>query len=183
MDLFLRDAEKLTLRFAALVEEHLVEDVLDEAESGDVTTTQIAALRYIERHVPAYVGELSFGLAISPPAATKTVDRLVAKGLVDRREDPDDRRQHLLTVTEAGQGLLDRVKRVQQDRLSAIMARMEEGDRKAFIRGVRGFMTAAFFVENDLIGRSCERCGSECFESCVVNQAHVALYGQAIQPV
>lgn len=183
MDLFLRDAEKLALRFAALVQEHLVEDALGEADSGDVTPTQVAALRYIERHVPAFVGELSFGLAISPPAATKTVDRLVAKGLVGRREDPDDRRQHLLTVTEAGQDLLDRVKRVGQDRLSAIMGRMEEADRTAFVRGVRGFMTAAFFVDHELIGRSCERCGCECFESCVVNQAHVALYGQTIQPV
>lgn len=183
MDLFLRDAEKLTLRFAALVQEHLVEDALVEARSGDVTSTQVAALRYIERHVPAFVGELSSGLGISPPAATKTVDRLVAKGLVDRREDPDDRRQHLLTVTEAGRELLDRVKRVQQERLSAILGRMDEADRKAFIRGIRGFMSAAFFVETDLVGRACERCGSECFESCVVNQAHVALYGQVIQPV
>ncbi len=183
MDLFLRDADKLALRFAALVQEHLVEDVLDQAEAGDVTSTQIAALRYIERHLPAYVGELSYGLAISPPAATKTVDRLVAKGLVDRREDPDDRRQHILTVTDPGLELLGRVKHVGEDRLSAIMGRMEEADRIAFIRGVRGFMSAAFFVENNLIGRSCERCGCECFESCVVNQAHVALYGQVIKPV
>ncbi len=183
MDLFLRDAEKLALRFSALVQDFLVEGVLASAEAGDVTATQVAALRYIDRHVPAFVGELSFGLAITPPAATKTVDRLVGKGLVDRREDPDDRRQHLLTLTEAGSALLERIKKVQQDRLGAVLGRMEEAERKALVRGLRGFMTAAFFASNDLVGRTCERCGADCFESCVINQAHVALYGQVIQPV
>ena len=183
MDLFLRDAEKLALRFAALVEDYLVEDVLGEAEAGDVTATQVGALRYIGRHVPAYVGELSFGLSITPPAATKTVDRLVAKGLVDRREDPGDRRQHTLTLTDGGQALLDRVKRAQQERLSGVLGRMEEAERKALIRGLRGFLTAAFLTDNGLVARTCERCGSDCFESCVINQAHIALYGEVIKPV
>ncbi|MBM3266700.1 MAG: MarR family transcriptional regulator [Candidatus Sericytochromatia bacterium] len=183
MDLLLRDADKLALRFGALVQEYLVEGVLEAAAAGDVTATQVAALRYIERHVPAFVGELSFGLSITPPAATKTVDRLVGKGLVDRREDPEDRRQHLLTLTAAGQDLLDRVKSAQADRLGAVLGRMEEAERKALIRGLRGFMTAAFMTSNDLVGRTCERCGSECFESCVINQAHLAIYGQIIQPV
>jgi DNA-binding MarR family transcriptional regulator len=183
VDLLLRDAEKLALRFGALVQEFLVESAIEASDAGDVTATQVGALRYIERHVPAFVGELSFGLSITPPAATKTVDRLVAKGLVERREDPDDRRQHLLTLTEAGQALLDRVKREQAERLGAVLGRMEEAERKALVRGLRGFMTAAFLASHDLVGRTCERCGSECFESCVINQAHVALYGQVIQPV
>jgi DNA-binding MarR family transcriptional regulator len=183
MDLFLRDAEKLALRFCALVQEYLVEDALSAAEASDTTATQVSALRYIARHVPAHVGEMSFGLAISPPAATKTVDRLVQKGLVDRREDPEDRRQHLLTLTETGEALLSRVREQQELRLGEILERMAEADRKAFVKGLRGFMTAAFMTENALVTRTCERCGSDCFESCIINQAHLALYNQAIQPV
>lgn len=185
MDLFHRDAEKLVERFSELIREYLGDGAiaLAQGDDTDVTSPQIAALRFVDRHEPAYVGHLSAGLSITPPAATKAVDRLVVKGLVDRREDPGDRRQHLLTVTQTGRDLLDRLRVVRQERLSAVLFRMQESERKALLRGLRGFMTAALLSEPDLIASTCERCGIECFEACVINQAHLALYGQVISPV
>lgn len=183
MDLFLRDAEKLIGRFAVLVREYLAQGALDDADAGDVTLSQVLALRYVKRHDPAFVGELSTALGISPPAATKAVERLVGKGLVDRREDPDDRRQHPLTITRQGQDLLDRLDKGEAERLSNVLSRMTDSDQKALIRGLRGFMTATFLLQHDLIAKTCERCGSACFESCVINQAHWALHGSNIQPV
>ncbi len=182
MDMHLRDVEMLGDLFAEVVGDHLGLGMLAEAEAGDVTLTQISALRYVARHSPTYVGRLSAGLAISFPAATKAVDRLVAKKLLDRRGDPDDRRKEGLAVTEAGQALLDRVQKVRTRRLEGVLERMESAERRALTRALRGFLTSAFLTDNALVARTCERCGCDCFDACVVYQAHVALYGEAISP-
>ena len=53
------------------------------------------------------LGESSMGLiadfcAIDRTTLTRTVDQLVAAGLVQRKEHPEDRRQMLASLTEAG---------------------------------------------------------------------------------
>ncbi|MBI6545867.1 MAG: winged helix-turn-helix transcriptional regulator [Cyanobacteria bacterium NC_groundwater_1444_Ag_S-0.65um_54_12] len=185
MDLLLRDAQKLVERFAELVRAILEREPSNqenagEIETGAITPAQLAALQYIGRHAPAYVGGLSDGLAISYPAATKTVDRLVNKSLVRRYDDPRDRRLTTLALTPEGSELLDRAKRLRHERLSSVLGRMADGDHKALLRGLRGFLTTAFLIDHELIGQICERCGNECYENCVINQAHLALYGSAI---
>ncbi len=182
METHLRDVEMLGDLFAEVVGDHLGDGMLAEAEAGDVTLTQISALRYVARHAPTYVGRLSAGLGISFPAATKAVDRLVAKNLVDRRGDPDDRRKEGLAVTDEGRALLARVQTVRTQRLGGVLERMEPAERRALTRALRGFLTSAFLSDNSLVARTCERCGCDCFETCVVYQAHVALYGEAISP-
>jgi DNA-binding MarR family transcriptional regulator len=182
-DRALREAEKLIGRFAWVIEQWLREDPVAEATEGELTRPQWEALRYVGQHDPAFVGQLSSGLGISPPAATKAIDRLHAKGLIDRREDPQDRRQHLLTVTEDGLRHLDAVSGRQAERLSGVLGRLDPGDKRALLKGLRAFLTSAYGQDHPLVERSCERCGVGCFEACVVNQAHVALYGTPIARV
>ena len=45
-------------------------------------------------------------LAVSPPSVTAVVDGLVARGLVERRPDPEDRRRLTLLLTRDGAKLL-----------------------------------------------------------------------------
>lgn len=45
-------------------------------------------------------------LAVSPPSVTAVVDGLVARGLVERRSDPEDRRRLTLLLTRDGAKLL-----------------------------------------------------------------------------
>ena len=45
-------------------------------------------------------------LAVSPPSVTAVVDGLVARGLVERRDDPEDRRRLTLLLTRDGKRLL-----------------------------------------------------------------------------
>jgi DNA-binding MarR family transcriptional regulator len=44
---------------------------------------------------------------VTSGAITHRVDRLVAKGLVSRETDPDNRRSVLITLTGAGRALVD----------------------------------------------------------------------------
>ncbi|WP_051647383.1 MarR family winged helix-turn-helix transcriptional regulator [Paracidovorax oryzae] len=48
-------------------------------------------------------------LGIEGPTLIRTLDQLVAAGLVERRDDPADRRARTLHLTEAGKAILARI--------------------------------------------------------------------------
>ncbi len=49
------------------------------------------------------VSEIGGQMGVTNAAASQAVDRLVHLGLIERTEDPDDRRAKRLTLTQAGQ--------------------------------------------------------------------------------
>ena len=59
-------------------------------------------------------------LAVSPPSVTAVVDGLVARGLVERRDDPEDRRRLTLLLTRDGKRLLATADAASEARLDEI---------------------------------------------------------------
>ena len=69
----------------------------------DLTLQQLRALMEVAKD-PGLAGHTLGGrLGVGAPTASGIIDRLVEKGLVQRTEDPDDRRVRRVTLTEAGQ--------------------------------------------------------------------------------
>jgi len=64
-------------------------------EELDLSLTQVKALCALSRNELS-VKELAERLGLSLPGASRAVDALVARELLDRREDPEDRRQKRL---------------------------------------------------------------------------------------
>lgn len=182
-DVILRDAETLFGLFSDLTHRVLVTEILPDLADLDLTPAQAEALLFLVRHDPACVGDLADGLDVSYPAATKAVDRLVAKGLVTRKESERDRRQSELTVTDAGREVIVRMRLARRQRLETIFARMAPDDQRALLKGLKGFIAAGFMTDKDLIASTCQRCGVDCFEDCIVNQSHLAFLGTEITGV
>lgn len=76
--------------------------------SFDITVEQFHVLRYVRRGRDS-ISELATAKNISRPAISQAVDVLVKKGLVERVQSTTDRRYVELTLTEAGNSLLDTV--------------------------------------------------------------------------
>jgi DNA-binding MarR family transcriptional regulator len=74
-------------------------------ERFQMTEEQFQVLRRI-RKGSASVSALADAGGTSRSAVSKAVDALVNKGLVSRRQDPDDRRNIPLSLTEEGQRVL-----------------------------------------------------------------------------
>jgi DNA-binding MarR family transcriptional regulator len=66
---------------------------------------------------------------VHPSNATRTCDRLVAAGLLDRRDNPADRRHLLLTLTDAGRELVDAVMDRRRAAIGQILRAMPAADR------------------------------------------------------
>jgi DNA-binding MarR family transcriptional regulator len=66
------------------------------------------------------IGELAERLRVRHNSAVGLVDRLVAQGLLDRRTNPDDRRQVLVGPTERGSELLEQLAAAHRDEILRI---------------------------------------------------------------
>ena len=88
-----------------VVREHFVRTVA----SFDLSVTQAQALRCLEPGRPLPMGEVAEQLKCDPSNITGVVDRLEARGLVERRAAPHDRRVKSLVLTEQGAALRERL--------------------------------------------------------------------------
>ncbi len=80
-------------------------------EPEDVTLQQYNVLRILRGAGATGLPTLEVGRRMieKQPGVTRLIDRLVRKGLVDRLQDPEDRRRMLCTLTSEGLALLTRI--------------------------------------------------------------------------
>lgn len=80
------------------------------ADAGEeVTLTQYRSLVVLASRGPQGVAALAEAVAVTPPTASRLVDRLVKKGMVRRRTDRQDRRQVRIALSDSGRELIDAV--------------------------------------------------------------------------
>jgi DNA-binding MarR family transcriptional regulator len=73
---------------------------------------------------------LGSSLGILPSRLVILVDELDERGLIERRDDPDDRRTYQLFVTEKGRQALEAIGRVARAHQDALCAALSEDERQ-----------------------------------------------------
>jgi DNA-binding MarR family transcriptional regulator len=81
------------------------------ASEFDLSPTQVHVLRLLQPGTPVPMGRLACGLGCDASNITGVVDRLEARGLVERRAGERDRRVKVLVVTDQGLELRRRLLR------------------------------------------------------------------------
>jgi DNA-binding MarR family transcriptional regulator len=79
-------------------------------EVADLTPTQLSALSTVSRDGPLRLGDLAAAERIAPSTLTRLVSALEDRGLVARSPVAGDARAWLVSVTELGTVMLDRVR-------------------------------------------------------------------------
>ncbi|MEZ5217590.1 MAG: MarR family transcriptional regulator [Ilumatobacteraceae bacterium] len=100
-------------------------------ERSSSSTSETAATR-----------DLAVELGIRASSATRLCDRLVAKELVDRAVSDRDRRESVLTLSDAGRALVDQVMLRRREELRAIVRRMSGEELDAAVAGLGAFRRA-----------------------------------------
>jgi DNA-binding MarR family transcriptional regulator len=88
------------------------------------------------------LNELAETLYITPSTASRTVDDLVRKGLVERRQDPADRRAIRLSLTLPGQALYEALRRHLIQRQMTILEQLDPGSRLSVLKAVQQLFEA-----------------------------------------
>ena len=103
----------------------------------DITPAQLRALRVLMRRGVMRLSELSDHLHIAARSATEVVDALEARGLAQRRSDPDDRRATLVEVTEHGTSVLEAIRAARGTEAERAFDRLTPADRADLARILR----------------------------------------------
>jgi DNA-binding MarR family transcriptional regulator len=104
-------------------------------DSVGLTPRMWGALNVLEREGAITQQGLCKGIGMDPSSMVSTIDELEAKGLVERRPHPTDRRAHALHVTDAGRETLARGKRVAHEAQEELLAPLDEQEREQ-LRGL-----------------------------------------------
>ncbi len=95
----------------------------EQARQQGITPQQhllLLAVRGHEQYPGVAIGEVAEALQIRHHSASLLVDRCVRRGLLARREDQDDRRRALVSLTGEGQGCLDAITRANRKQMESL---------------------------------------------------------------
>jgi DNA-binding MarR family transcriptional regulator len=104
-------------------------------DSG-LTMQQLRVLVVLGADGPLPQGDLAHALGVGLATVTGLVDRLVARGLVERTEDPRDRRVRHAALSAAGTALLDRIETAGQEVRARLLARIDLDALRGLERGL-----------------------------------------------
>ena len=102
---------------------------LQFAKEQGMSAPQIGALIHIDHRGACGVTDIGDELGVTSAAASQMLERLVQGGLVERREDPDDRRAKRIELTERGQRVLRGSLEARQRQFAALADRLSANER------------------------------------------------------
>ena len=93
-----------------------------EARKFGMTRAQWIVLFRLQRSEGLKQSELADMLDIQPITLTRLIDRLCDNGLIERRNDPNDRRAKRLFLMPAARPVLDRLNTVSNEMMARVLA-------------------------------------------------------------
>jgi DNA-binding MarR family transcriptional regulator len=139
---------ELIRRWSRLVWATSVRPMYRRMLEHDLTLAELVVLRQMQRG-SLTVAAAADCLHLSPSAASRAVDRLVRDGLIRREENPDDRRQKLITMTPAGRELLGDMDAVFAERQRQIIAALDDEEQEQFRALIARMLTAQGAVADE----------------------------------
>jgi DNA-binding MarR family transcriptional regulator len=113
--------------------------------------TQLAGLYVLADGSTLTVGELAEAIGRSPSATSRLVDGLVRRRLVERHEEPEDRRQRTHRLTPRGHAILRVVDRARADQFLSMVRPLPSAERAIVAMGVAALATHAISRRGRLI--------------------------------
>lgn len=115
---------------------------MEETEGLGVTPVQYAALAAVQRQPRIDQRTLARSIAFDTSTIGGVIDRLEARGLMQRHASPADRRVRLLTVTPEGDALLKKIHPAMLRAQQRIVEPLPSKDRERFMQMLRALVEA-----------------------------------------
>ncbi len=107
-----------------------------------VSLTQLRVLVIVAARGPLDLTALAEVMGVHSSSATRACDRLVGHDLLDRRHNPGDRRQVMLSLTPKGRRLVESIIRRRRAAIEQIVRQMPTAQRRALAPAMRNFARA-----------------------------------------
>ncbi len=154
--------------FASVVREFLELKVLREVSPAPLTLSQFHLLKLVSDNGTHQVGEVAEFLGLSPPAATKNIDKLESLDLVRRSQSRGDRRATFLLAAPKGRKLVDAYEQLKVARLAPILDSFQREELEQLASLLERFSVA--LLAGDESNGFCLRCAAYVASSCPVSR-------------
>lgn len=110
---------------------------------GGIPSAQLFVLRQLRSKPALSIGELSRATLTSQSSVSEVVSRLEARGLLRRSKARGDNRRAELSVTAAGQNILEESSEPFQERLVSALSEISPEDQQALAKGMSEWLRKA----------------------------------------
>ncbi|MFA7175443.1 MAG: MarR family transcriptional regulator [Kiritimatiellia bacterium] len=109
---------------------HFIREEMRRQSAGAnaLSIPQFRCLAFLRRNPGAAVTKVAVHQGITKATASDIVERLVQQGLVNRQIDPTERRRHRLTLTPAGDQVLDDARKATREQVKAVLNRLSPAE-------------------------------------------------------
>lgn len=113
-------------------------DSLESVAGLDLSFTQVRTL-FVTCHgdSPVAISDLADCLGLSVAATGRNVDQLVRKGLVERTENPDDRRVKLISPSDSGRAMAASHLKSKEDAVRTLLDDLDVAECDALTAALR----------------------------------------------
>ncbi|MET7703282.1 MarR family transcriptional regulator [Streptomyces sp. NPDC005485] len=139
-----REAEEVTLAVMAASRLLIAISARALASTDDsLTLPQLRALVVLGTCGPVKLAALAATLGVNPSTALRMVERLESVGLIDRKTNPANRREVVLSLTPAGGALVERVLVHRRTEIRALVQQLPAAARAGLVPALKAFTDAA----------------------------------------
>lgn len=110
---------------------------------SDLTLVQFGCLMVLSDGAVRTVGAVSEALGRSMSATSRLLDQLVRRELIERAEDPNDRRSRRVTISAAGRRFMVNIMRRRARAELRLLEHLDEAERAVALRGLELLREAA----------------------------------------
>ena len=103
----------------------------------DLSVPQFRTLMFLHDHPEVSISEAAEHIGVALPSMSKLIDGIVARGLLTRSPDPNDRRRQCLALTAAGWALLEKTQESARGYLASTLMKCQEEQRQVILGAIR----------------------------------------------
>lgn len=119
----------------------ILDQTLDDSDEDNIPTMlQVQTLKTIKENSPITASELASRLQMSPSALTQMTDRLIKSKFISRKNDKNDRRLILLSLTSDGEEHLASILKRMEQKANQILAPISAKDLKTVVSIFEDFL-------------------------------------------
>lgn len=115
-----------------------------------VTLPELRVLVVLASRGPVSLSRVAQATGLHLSKASRMCDRLAGRGLLLREDDPDDRRSLQLTLTAAGERVVERVQRARQAAVVPLLEGMDPNRRAQLTELLEELSSAGDAADEDL---------------------------------
>lgn len=117
------------------------------AKEKNYSIPQLKALIHLSHHQECNVSGLGEEFGVTNAAISQMLEKLVQQGLVMRTEDPQDRRQKILVLTQEGKEIAQESQRQREKWLSDLVNSLSDQEKEQVDAALRLLISKASSVE------------------------------------